>query len=335
MQQDNPKKVTYLMRKALPLMQKLGIPPTPFNYGIWYEYVSNRNEKLNNIVDETLRKLGNLPSFLSRELFHEHLLGDEFHQGKNQCSRLEKSIRKIERSTHHMSDSLVDLNSTLNKSRKALKHANKYDHLEKVIRYLEHGTQKATENAQLFNQTLTQVQQDIAQIKNELSELQHHSEWDTLTQLVNQRGLERQFYQWLSYAEDDLVLILITIDNLSLINKQYGEQAEISLIRYISNILKERQPGNSSLARINGGEFAILLKDSTLDVAHQYAKTLKEHIARYKVRHKPTKMTLSKISVSIGIAALLGKELPEELFSRAKNNLNSARQSGGNAIYTH
>jgi len=67
--QKGIKQANQRMRSAIPLMLKLNIPPTPENYGIWYEYASNSTPKLNQIVDKAIRRFGSLPSFVSSDLY--------------------------------------------------------------------------------------------------------------------------------------------------------------------------------------------------------------------------------------------------------------------------
>ncbi|WOD07320.1 hypothetical protein [Marinomonas sp. GJ51-6] len=82
--QHNKQQADHLMRSAIPLMEKLDIPPTPYNYGIWYEYASNRTPELNKVVDTALRRFGSLPAFVSQELFSEFLLSEEFQHAHRQ-----------------------------------------------------------------------------------------------------------------------------------------------------------------------------------------------------------------------------------------------------------
>ena len=87
MHPDSPRQANALLHKAVPLMRKMDIAPTPYNYGIWYEYVRQTSPKLNQLVDSTIGKLGSLPSFMSKELFHQFL---EKHIHNKDSSRLNR-----------------------------------------------------------------------------------------------------------------------------------------------------------------------------------------------------------------------------------------------------
>jgi diguanylate cyclase len=51
---EDKDKVAEYMRLALPLMTKKGVPMTPENYTVWYEYVSGKNAALSAKIDEYL-----------------------------------------------------------------------------------------------------------------------------------------------------------------------------------------------------------------------------------------------------------------------------------------
>ncbi|WP_133012960.1 GGDEF domain-containing protein [Marinomonas flavescens] len=330
MQNENPTKATELMQKAVPMMLKLDIAPTPYNYGIWYEYVSNRNQKLNQIMDGTLRKLGNLPGYLSRELFHEFLLPDEFQEGHTQKNKLQSIVTHVESSSKNMSNGLDELSAVLTKSQKILKRADKSEHLEKVIHYLEQGALSASQKANQFNQSLSQVQEELAQLKVEFEDLKKHIEIDELTQLHNKKGLERYLYKWLPDAEDDVSIILLDIDDLGLINDQFGKRAGTGLIRYIAQLIKSFKLEKAIMARFEGGTFAILLNEAPLDFTHSFAELLRQKVSEQKIRYKQSKIHMPQVTVSLGIATILGQEGPNDLLERARDNLQHAKQSGKN-----
>ncbi|REG85675.1 GGDEF domain-containing protein [Marinomonas pollencensis] len=330
MQNESPTKATELMQKAVPMMLKLDVAPTPYNYGIWYEYVSNRNQKLNQIMDGTLRKLGHLPGFLARELFHEFLLPEEFQQGNGQKEKLANIVDQAATSSKAMGKGLDELNLVLTKSRKILNRADKAEHIDNVINYLEKGALAATHKANQFNQSLDQVHSELAKLKAELDDMKKQNDVDELTQLVNQKGFERRLYEWLPQAEDDISIILLDIDNLATINKQFGKRAGTALIRYIAEIIKSLAVEKSVLARFEGGTYGILLNEATLDFTHRLAELLRLQISEQKIRYKQSKVHMPQVTVSIGIATLLGQEGPEDFLKRARKNLLRAKQSGKN-----
>ncbi|WP_233402712.1 GGDEF domain-containing protein [Marinomonas transparens] len=316
-------------------MTKLNIAPTPYNYGIWYEYASNRTPQLNQAIDSTLRKFSILPDFVSKELFYEFVLPNERHHSISQSPRLNDVANDLESSTKKISKDVSNFEQTLFKTRKVLKTANKPDHLEKVVNYLEKETIKVNKATESFNRSLLEAQEELEQLKIELAKMRQDVEIDPMTQLANRKGFERQLFAYLPYAEDDLTLLLIDIDNLGLVNAEYDKRVGTSLIRYIARLLHSLLPEKAFIARLEGGKFVIIVSEMELSLASQFAEKIRKEVSSQKIRYKNTKTLLKQITISIGVATLLGEESSEQLITRVQNNLDHAKQTGKNRIVNH
>jgi len=333
--QHSTKQANQLMRSAIPLMMKLDVPPTPYNYGIWYVYASNKNPKLNQVVDRALRRFGSLPAFVSNELFNEFLLPETHQHTQRQGVVLQDITGRLETDTRTASSELTKLTHTLNKTKKALKNANEKTQIEQVALLLDQGAFKASQAIELFGRSLLIAQEELAILRAELCDVQKSTELDAMTLLANEKGFERSLFSLIPYAEDDLTLLLIDIDNLGEINQEYGKKAGTSLIRYIAKLLVGKLPENGVTARLNGGKFAILLSETELSVASQLAESLRNDVSIQKIRYKNTKVLLRQVTVSIGVATLFGDETPMELVERAQHYLFYAKRSGKNRIAHH
>ncbi|WP_417560915.1 GGDEF domain-containing protein [Marinomonas sp.] len=333
--QHNIKQANQLMRSAIPLMVKLDIPPTPYNYGIWYEYASNRNPKFNQVVDRALRRFGGLPAFVSQELFNEFLLPEEFQHAHRQGSVLKSLTTNLETNTSSIASELELFNGTLRNAKAALKNANEPAQIERLALLLERGAFKANQAIEKFSSSLLSAQEELANLRSELLDVKKNTELDTMTLLANEKGFERSLFSLVPYAEDDLTLLLIDIDNLAEINQEYGNKAGTSLIRYIAKLLLELLPENGFIARIKGGRFAMLLSETELSAASQLAESIRNEVSIQKIRYKNTKVLLRQVTVSIGVATLFGDESPSELVERSQHYLLYAKRSGKNRIAHH
>lgn len=333
--QHNLKQANQLMRSAIPLMVKLDIPPTPYNYGLWYEYASNRNPKLNQVVDRALRRFGGLPAFVSQELFNEFLLPEEFHHADRQGLVLNDITKNLGSDTTNMTSELEKFNGTLSKTKAALKNAKEVTHIEQLAQVLEQGAFKANQAVENFSRSLQSAQEELASLRSELLEVKKNTELDSLTLLANEKGFERSLFSLVPYAEDDLTLMLIDIDNLGEINHEYGNKAGTSLIRYLAKLLLELMPEGGFIARLKGGRFAMLLSYTELSVASQLAESIRNEVSIQKIRYKNTKVLLRQVTVSIGVATLFGEESPCELVERSNHYLLYAKRSGKNRIAHH
>lgn len=330
MHSDSPRQAHALLHKAIPLMRKMDIAPTPYNYGIWYEYVRQTSPKLNHLVDSTIGRLGSLPSFISKELFHQFLVAEEARFNNEHKDKLEELVDTVSSQTHTMTESLEELQSVMQKSRRVLNRADRQKHLDKVINYLDHSTQKALADAEHFSQSLNQVNAEVLQLKAELNELKNNADLDPLTQLLNPKGLERLLYTLIPSSEDDLSLLMLDIDHLKEINNEFGRRAGTALICHIGRILNNKKLDNVNIARIDGGTFAIVLHEATLDSAIKYAEMLRNHLNSQCFKSRSGQGIIAQIKVSVGAATVIGQESPNNLIARASGYLDNAKRQGRN-----
>lgn len=330
MHADSPHQASIILNKAIPLMRDMDIAPTPYNYGIWYEYVRQTSPSLNRLVDATIGRLGSLPSFVSRELFHQFLIAEEERYQPEQQDRLNELVSSVAQRTNTMHKSVSELNQVIHRSQRALRRPDRQEHLDKVVQYLEKGTQKAAQDAQQFSQALADVQQEIAQLKAELDAMRSSAYIDPMTQLLNHKGLERELYERLSSSEDDLSLLIIDIDDLKGLNTTHGKRAGTALISHIGQVLHKRQNDHTIAARIEGGTFAVLLHPAILDDAIVYAETLRSQLNKQRLKNRFGEGIIQQIQVSIGVATVIGQETPMALIARANGYLDNAKRQGRN-----
>lgn len=330
--QKGIKQANQRMRSAIPLMLKLNIPPTPENYGIWYEYASNSTPKLNQIVDKAIRRFGSLPSFVSSDLYREFLLPVEAKKAKSHNQTLTTLSCSLGSDTQTALTQLTAFSTKLTQVSAELKQEPDNGQLEQLTVMLEQSALETNTVIKQYSQHLLEVQKELAALKIALSNTKKTDETDWLTSLANAKGFERYLFVFNQKAEDDLSLLLIDIDDLAGINEEYGEKAGTALIRYVGKLLQAKLPLHCVLARIEGGRFAALLKETELSDATWLANQIKDDVASQKIRYKNTQTLLRQVTVSIGVVTVVGSESPKQLIERAQKNLNKAKRSGKNTV---
>lgn len=333
--QHNKQQADHLMRSAIPLMEKLDIPPTPYNYGIWYEYASNRTPELNKVVDTTLRRFGSLPAFVSQKLFSEFLLSEEFQHAHRQGPVLKQLTDNLESESGQVTDELTQFSKILSQGKKALKNTQDKNQIERIASLLELNTFKMNRVVEHFSDSLVSAQDELATLRAELADAKQNTELDPMTLLANEKGFERTLFSLVPYAEDDLTLLIIDIDDLGSINQEYSKKAGTALIRYIAKLLRSLLPEGGFLARFQGGRYAMLLSETELSVAAELAEHIRHQVSIQKIRYKQSKVPLRQVTVSIGLGTLFGNESPNDLIEKAQHYLVFAKRSGKNCVTHH
>lgn len=117
------------------------------------------------------------------------------------------------------------------------------------------------------------------QLERKLSRLAAH---DPLTGLLNRRELERQLQesidgQGIRYSH----LLYLDLDQFKQVNDLCGHSAGDLLLRQLSNSMQAQLPASALLARIGGDEFAILLREDTMQAAINQAEAIRATVEKF------------------------------------------------------
>jgi len=127
-------------------------------------------------------------------------------------------------------------------------------------------------------------------IKRELEDMYMQ---DSLTGMYNRRGMDRLFEKVLSDAEQkpcEISVICVDIDDLKLINDNYGHEAGDVAIIESAKAIKDALPKDSICVRTGGDEFCVLIHSSRhIDVRKKIEKiyeTLENYNSRSGLPYK-------------------------------------------------
>ncbi len=108
-----------------------------------------------------------------------------------------------------------------------------------------------------------------------ISELKQMALLDPLTGLYNRRAFELTLAER-DPADGSLALILLDIDHFKRINDQFGHAAGDIALQRFANILMTIFRKKDFIARIGGEEFAVLLPDTTMNEAYEFAERVRK-----------------------------------------------------------
>lgn len=176
---------------------------------------------------------------------------------------------------------------------------------------------------------------DASENYKELFDTSNQSSRDYLTDLPNRKQfeavLEDKFY---ADDIDQLALLLIDLDRLSLINNTFSYAAGDKAINQVCDLLRnDFSSENIFSARLAGDEFGILISNCDESEATRTATELCLAIDNHVFKYKTTSFDLTT-SIGVAIAATdSGSDL--ELFKAADNARYTAKEAGGNCVRTH
>jgi diguanylate cyclase (GGDEF)-like protein len=149
---------------------------------------------------------------------------------------------------------------------------------------------------------------------------------DSLTGLSNRRALEEVLAAEISRAHrfaHSLAVVLLDLDRFKEINDSFGHAAGDVMLRAVSRLLTSLARQGDTVARWGGEEFVVVLPETDLAGASQFAERLRRTIEAHSVGDMQT-------SASCGVATMLPDDGVEELLRAADQALYQAKTNGRN-----
>ncbi|WP_048627287.1 GGDEF domain-containing protein [Listeria ivanovii] len=167
-------------------------------------------------------------------------------------------------------------------------------------------------------------------------DLQQSTILDPLTGLSNYRHFEEIFtnsFQHAAIKKANLSLIIIDIDYFKRVNDTYGHLVGNGVLSTFSQmLLKISFPPNTTIARIGGEEFAIVLSNINVSETEHLAEKIRKKVEKIEF---PIVATSSIITISAGIAHFNGNNYltSEALLQAADQALYNAKRNGRNQVH--
>ena len=146
---------------------------------------------------------------------------------------------------------------------------------------------------------------------------------DHLTRLPNRREFERVIAE--TAITSHYTVLAIDLDNLKMINDEYGHEAGDTVLRIVGHALRAGLRNEDLVARVGGDEFAAVLPATDEQTASEIAGRLTASMTGLAV-------PFGSARVSIGCAAGAAGTDPREVWSLADEALYRAKAQGRNRV---
>ncbi|MBA3339581.1 MAG: GGDEF domain-containing protein [Gemmatimonadaceae bacterium] len=158
---------------------------------------------------------------------------------------------------------------------------------------------------------------------------------DPLTGCLNRRSLEtrlRAEWRQAKRRSSTLAVLAIDLDHFKQINDTRGHPFGDTVLKELSNIMKETARDTDAVARIGGDEFVLILPDTGWQGALTFAERLRRKVDDFSFGLSSSTMS---ITISVGVALARGTDpiSPEMLLQEADRSLYKAKSGGRNRIF--
>lgn len=183
--------------------------------------------------------------------------------------------------------------------------------------------------AGIYEQSRKNSYQKLNELKQEF---ERQANQDTLTQLLNRRGMRERIRYELTRSKRNhlpLTVVIADLDHFKEINDRYGHDAGDAVLVQISRLLCESVRQQDSIARWGGEEFLFLLPETTAAQAIQLSEKIRTTVKDTVLLADPVELTTT---LSFGVAEVSDLENHQSAISEADNRLYLAKAQGRDRV---
>ncbi|MCG6229684.1 MULTISPECIES: diguanylate cyclase [Vibrio] len=161
-------------------------------------------------------------------------------------------------------------------------------------------------------------------VSNTIEKLHSDSLTDSMTGLLNRRGLDKAIESF-RLENIPFSVLALDIDYFKKVNDTYGHDVGDELLKNVSQLMKNQAREHDVLCRVGGEEFMIFLPNTDLNRAFEAAERIRKSIEIYSFP------TVGNITISIGISSWEGlAERIDDVIKKSDQALYKAKNNGRN-----
>jgi diguanylate cyclase len=321
-----------LARKALDAMERCKVWPTPLNYEIWINCVSDPSGALAREIDR-LAKAGPITEAVSERLAAEFLsrlrLSEQIRDAGDQLSR---ELESVSRAIDHAQKSSQEYGRTLAGATEHLNGDAAPPVLKRIVDNLAVATRRIERENSTLEKQLSASTQEVEKLREHLEQVRREAMTDGLTNLANRKSFDEAVGKACADPAGRACLAVIDIDHFKRFNDTWGHQTGDQVIRYVASVIGRVGEYPRTAARYGGEEFALLFPGEMVAEVMAELEQMRQEIASRMLKRRSTNEDLGTVTISIGVAQRHAAETPLSLVERADAALYESKRGGRNRI---
>jgi diguanylate cyclase len=208
------------------------------------------------------------------------------------------------------------------------------DTVDTLVKALSSATGDTMGKAQAVVRQLVECASEMAQVRSELEEYKRLATIDAITGLSNRRAFDARLAELYSDKNScaEHALLVADIDHFKMFNDTYGHQVGDRVLSVVANVMKSSLGDDVFVARTGGEEFAIVLSDTSQEIATGIADRIRLVIERTALKNHYDGLDCGRITITLGLCMAHHAKTAEELYSNADMALYAAKNNGRNQI---
>jgi diguanylate cyclase len=323
------------LRLAIAHMARHEAPFHPLTYAVWFEYVAGCNDALRREIDHLTDNGRKLGDEVTRRLYYKHVADLDQKSAERIQGDLQRVLTQVSESTSEADGHVGGFGERMERLQSSLRDDMPAPDLRRTVDAVRRDSQQMRVALHSLHNKLSQTREEMDVLRTELTRVRTEAQTDSLTGLLNRRGLDERLAALSEAAcrrAAPLSLVLADIDHFKRVNDNYGHVFGDRVIRMVGEALKAAVKGRDIVARFGGEEFAILLIDTPVIGARTAAEQMRDHVSRARIRRLSTEENVGNITVSLGVTAYRPGESIGDFIHRADTALYASKEAGRNRV---
>lgn len=315
-------------------MREQGISALPRNYALVYEFLNTTDTAFKREFGE----LGRRPTQAQLDEVGKKFLPQHYGITVAQETRervsgeirgLIRLYRQEQAARRQYSDLLGNTSSRISE-----KAASGPDGVDALVEVLSSATGDSLEKAEAFVRQVVERASEMAQVRSELEEYKRLATIDSITGLSNRRAFDERLSGIYQYPDaiPHHALLVADIDHFKKFNDSYGHQVGDRVLSAVADLMKSALGDEAFLARTGGEEFAIVLGDTTVDIAAGIADRIRLVVEKTSLKDHSGGLDCGRITITFGLCMASDATGPDDLYGNADMALYAAKNNGRNQI---
>lgn len=325
-----------IAQKAITRIQEESLFARPEIYELFYVYYSGENSEVTRSIDIMAAQNFQLTEERCIELYRRYLDNDPTRETLDKAERIvgdtlsgvDNVFDTFKESNQLFTGSLQNINTDV-------LDAVEVDEFKGLLASVINEAQRMVSENHALEKKLEKSSLTMQELKQEMEIIREEAYTDSLTGIPNRKKFDLEVIRLVAEARDedtDVSIIFIDIDHFKSFNDTYGHQIGDQVLRLVAKAFRECLKGQDFFCRYGGEEFVIVVPKTPLEGAGRIAEILRESIMQKDIKNKITNETLTRVTISAGVAQLRANEEVEKWIARADNALYKAKKQGRNCV---